>query len=110
MIISLPLISWRTGFSFTTHGKIAHGLCGLDKTSAHIVVAYHAHFKGDARFCGIADGGVITGIWKRHNHVCPPQGLPGPDACRVPFSFHETFFAVNGRVGPGKIDIFKYAQ
>ena len=88
------------------HGKIAHGLGGLDKGAAHVMIADHPHFQGNTRGLGIAYGCIVTRVGKGHDKVGLKRRFPCQDFPHT-FAGGVDVGTEDVAVRPGKIDLFK---
>ena len=73
------------------------------------MIANHAHFKRNSGSLGVTEGGICSGVGKRHDQVGSYRGFSG-ELATVLFSGQIDIFAENGAVRTGKIDEFKDAK
>ena len=97
------------GVQLDAHAEIPHGLRRLDERAAHVMVSDHAHFKGNAAFLGVPEGGVVAGVGKGHGEVHIRPVLLG-QAVAEPFPAEIDVLAENLAVRPREIDQFEDAM
>ncbi len=97
------------GVQLDAHAEITHGLRRLDEGPAHVMVADHAHLKGNAAFLGVPEGGVVAGIGKGHDQVHIGPVFPGQTVAQ-PFAAEIDVLAENLTVRPGEVDQFEDAM
>jgi hypothetical protein len=97
------------GIELYSYMEVSHGLGGLDKSTAYVVVTDYAHFQWNAGGLGESKGCIVARVGKRHNYVGVHLIFPGH---LVPLAFagQVNILAKNAAVRSGKVDKLKNAE